>query len=925
MERLNKKKKVDHLNNADIILLSTKLVPQRTRVKLIERPRLVSLLDSQDSTPKLTVVFGPAGYGKSTLITQYIQRDSETLSAWYSLDDGDNNLAVFTQYFLAAYDLVKKYDASKLEPIAYQKSPSANPKARFTQLFNEIIAGSDNVRFVLDDFHLITNSRVREFIEWILKSMPEQMSLVLTSREKPNFVCLAEFAVQGNLVEIEAKQLKLSLEETENFLSSDKTVQLDKQTVNVLYERTEGWIAATQLALHALLDQKNQKEFVAKFSGSDKDIVSYLGSMVLSQQREEVQQFFLYTSVLKRLNASLCERVTGNPNAEVLLDKISNDGLFLFELDRDREWFRYHHLFGEFLLSRFKALESDKFKETALKAANWCLEQEDMHEAIDYYLMADHFEIAVKLMVENVSQLVQYQGYHEILLRWVDKLPLQYIRSEPRISICFAWSLIFTRNLEQVENVLIQIKQDHVSDEDSAACSLDSSWVQWNLEMLSAMHDAMCGRALDAQEKTNKWLKNWPNAPAFERGVVLGVHGASCIQSLDFKVARKVLREAKREFSLCEAEYGVSWMSFMYALVLIKQGQIKESKHMLECSLNAANEKMGDLSLASALLHLGLGYACYVMNNLEEARLHLDKGFLSIEEHGHIETVHIAFLTKSNLLLRDGKSSESMSLLYDAENFGRRLHLSHYNTAIAVERIRRLIIAGKAVEANELFVEYGYSDIEGNQKIYTAYERILIEVLGVRLLLENMVYDEVISASSLLIERCQRSGIFLENVSLSIIQIRAYFEKGQVNKSYRLLNKLIESAATEKLLSVFLEEQTYLAPLWADLFKRYDDNRSVEQNSPLVIFVDELRGALEFNKRPLTEQKPEQDKQFVIKESLSKKEREILIYLDQGLSNKELASTLFVSVSTIKWHLTHIYSKLGVKNRVEAIKAFQRE
>jgi len=911
------------LNNADITLLSTKLVPQRTRVKLIARPRLVSLLSSQDYIPKLTVVFGPAGYGKSTLITQYIQSDSETLSAWYSLDDGDNNLDVFTQYFLAAYDLVTKSEASKRQPVFYKKSPSANPKARFTQLFNEIVVGGGNVRFVLDDFHLITNNRVLEFIEWILKAMPEHMSLVLTSREKPHLECMAELAVQGNLVEIEAKQLKFSLEETENFVSSDKAVLLDKQAVSVLYERTEGWVAATQLALHAMHDQKNQKEFVSKFSGSDKDIVNYLGSMVLSQQCEEVQQFFLCTSVLKRLNASLCEMVTGNKNAAVLLDKISNDGLFLFELDREREWFRYHHLFGEFLLSRFKALESDQFKETALKAANWCLEQEDIHEAIDYYLMADYFEIAVKLMVENVSQLVQYQGHHEILLRWIDKLPSQYIRAEPRISICFAWSLIFTRNLEQVQSVLIQIKQDHVSDEGSSAYSTNSDWIQWNLEMLSAMHDAMCGRALGAQEKTDKWLKNWPMAPAFERGVVLGVHGASCIQSLDFKVARKVLREAKREFSLCGAEYGVSWMSFMYALVLIKQGQIKESKHMLECSLSAANEKMGDLSLASALLHLGLGYACYVMNDLEEARLQIDKGFLSIEEHGHVETVHIAFLTKSNLLLRDGKSSESMSLLYDAENFGRRLNLSHYDTAITVERIRRLLVEGKAEEANGLFVEYGYSNFEGNQKNYTAYERLLIEALGARLLLANMEYDEVISSTSFLIENCQRNGILLESVSLAIIQLRAYFEKGQVNKSYRLLNKLIEFASTEKLLSIFLEEQTYLAPLWADFFKRYDDNRNVEQHRPLVMFVDELREELGFKKRIPAEQVSEQNKQFVVEESLSKKEHEILNYLDQGLSNKELANALFVSVSTIKWHLTHIYSKLGVKSRVEAIKAFQ--
>lgn len=913
------------MNNSDITLLSTKLVPQRTRRKLIERPRLFSLLVSQEFTPKLTVVYGPAGYGKSTLITQFIQSDSTTLSAWYSLDDGDNNLDVFTQYFIAAYDLAIGAGSTEPKSIAYSKSPSANPKIRFTQLFNKILEQDLSVRFVLDDFHLITNTRVREFIEWVLKFMPRQMSLVLTTREKPNLACMAELSVQGNITEISAKQLKLSLDETERFLLSDKGIKLNKQAVDILYKRTEGWVAATQLAIHALHDQKDQQGFISTFSGSDKDIVSYLGSMVLSQQCEEVQKFFLYTSVLKRLNASLCERVTDNPNAKTLLNQISDDGLFLFELDRESEWFRYHHLFGEFLLSRFKTLEPEQFKKTALIAADWYLESKDIHEAIDYYLMADYFEIAVKLMVENVSKLVQYQGYHEILLRWIDKLPAQYIRSEPKIAICYAWSLVFTRNLEKVESVLVHLKEDHLNDEKLSLNFEGSRWIQWNLDMLIAAHDTMSGKSLSAKEKTAKWLTDWPMAPAFERGVVLGVHGASCIQSLDFNVARKVFRQAKEEFSLCGAEYGISWMNFMYTLVLIKQGQITQGKHLLESALSVASDTMGDHSLACALLHLGLGYANYLTNNLDDARFHIDKGFLSIEDHGHIETLHIAFLTKYHLLSRDGKNNESLSLLYDAEDYGRRIQLSHFDTVIIVERIRKLLISGKVEESRGLFIEYGYNDLQGKEKKYTDYERILIEVLEIRLMLADKAYDEVVSATSHLIDRHQRSDVFLENIILSIIQLRAYFDKGQVNKAYRLLNRLIESVAAEKFISVFLEEQTYLAPLWPDFFKRYDDNMQLEKDHFLIIFIDELREAVGINKNVVAEDEQEQSKPCLVEENLSKKEHEILSYLNQGLSNKDLASALFVSVSTIKWHLTHIYSKLGVKNRVEAIKSFQNK
>ncbi len=911
------------MNHAEITLLNTKLIPQRSRVQLIARPRLVSLLNSKDANAKVMIISGPAGYGKSTLISQYIQQTTQGLSAWYSLDEGDNNLDMFTQYFLAAYHSVSNPNGAALPEDVYQNSPNANPKARFTQLFNEIVNHPHPVRFVLDDFHLITNDRVLALIEWIVKSMPDQMSLVLTSREKPNLNCLPELAAQGNLVEINAKQLKFTLDETELFLSSDKAIKLNKQSLKVLYERTEGWVAATQLALHALQDQENQNEFAAQFSGSDIDIVNYLGAMVLSQQSEAVQHFFLYTSVLKRLSGPLCQVVTNNPNAHALLNQLSNDGLFLFELDRERKWFRYHHLFGEFLLARFKELEPQQYKSISLLAANWCIQQGDVHEAIDYYLMAQDFETAAKLIAQNVSQIVQYQGHHEVLFRWVDKLPLPYIRAEPKISICLAWSLIFTRNLEKVDNILLHIKEDHPPIKDETKASADSSWVQYSIDMLSAMHDAMFGRILEAQQKSRDWLQKWPQSPAFERGVVLGIYGATCIQTLDFKTARKTLREGKNQLSQCEAEYGVSWTSFLYALVLIKQGHIKESKHLLETALNSANVKMGEQSLGSTLLKLGLGYAYYVTHDLTKAEQYIESGFLSIEEHGLVDTAHIAFLTKSKLLLRHGDNSESMAVLYEAENFGRQFHLSHFATAIVVERIGRLLMEDKIPEANALFTEYGYDNIAVDHDRYTPYERIEIELLAVRLLLANKQFQEAVTAATKTLEQCQQRELSCESVSLSIIQIRAHFELGQENKSYRLLNKLINDCAQENLLSIFLEEQHYLAPLWAGIFKRYDTQQGPDSNGQLLEFIHKLRAELSIGNVMPAKEETKKKQEAVLEEALSKKEQEILVYLDQGLSNKELADTLFVSVSTIKWHLTHIYSKLGVKSRMEAIKTYQ--
>ncbi len=913
------------MNNAtaDVTLLQTKLGPQRTRVRLVDRPRLVSKLGSGDKPPRLTLVSAPAGYGKSTLLAQYVSHSGPLLPAWYSLDEGDNNIDVFTQYFLAAYDNALAEDAAHLTADKYQKSPNANPKGRLSLLFRRIAEDGVQVCFVLDDFHLITDSRVLELVEWIVKAMPPAMTMVLASRERPQLACLSELAAQGNLLELSGKQLRFTLQEMETFLSSDTSIRLDAESIHTLYSRTEGWVAATQLALHALHDQKDPKAFINNFSGTDRDIVSYLGAMVLRRQSPEIQNFFLHTSVLHRLNAELCAEVTGMPDTEAILDQLSNEGLFLFELDRNRQWFRYHHLFGEFLLSEFRSREPGRDRELSLKAANWFAGRGNLHEAIDYYLQAEEFETAVRHIVADVSRIVQYEGNHEVLLRWVEKLPEQYLRLEPKLAICYAWTLVFTRNFDQVELVLRQIRNDHLPRDPARLDDSCYNWIRLNIDMLDACRDVMSGDARSAREKTEHWLDVWPEGPLFERGVVLGVNGAACIQTLDFRAARRVLREGKIALGDSEAEYGVTWTSFLYALVLIRQGQIGEGKHLLQTSLKGANRIMGSHSLASALLKLGLSYACYETNDLEEAGGYLDKSFFSIEEHGLVDTAHIAFLTKSKLLLREGREAESMAVLYDAENFGQRAHLSHFETAVVAERIRRLVVAGRVDEANHLFAEYGYQDAQADRDRFNPYECVLIRGLAVRLALANGQHDSALAGASELMDFCQRRGLVLEYVRLAIVQIRACYDSGNGNKALRLLNKLIAMVAPENLVSVFVEERTYLEPLWPEFLERFRDSGRMDGEPSRTGFVNTLVQVLDLKSVFPGTPEPGETAGPVLVEQLSRKEREILGYLGQGLSNQELANTLFVSVSTIKWHLTHIYAKLGVKSRMEAIRSFQ--
>jgi len=893
---------------------------------LVDRPRLVTRFGASHNVPKLTLVIAPAGYGKSTLLAQYISSANKVLIAWLSLDEGDNNIDTFTNYLLASYQKVSpaQHDGSFKR---FLPAPSASSKTRLNLLFNNIVEAGRPIQFVLDDFHLIKNERILELVDWLLKMMPAEMSLIVASREHPKLSCLVELKAQGNLIEIPAEELNFTLKETQSFLSSDQTIKLGPESTNTLHQRTEGWIAATQLALHALHQTNDPQTFIERFTGTDRDIVKYLGEMVLDQQSDDTRRFFLQTAVLKRFNAELCNDVTGIKDAAQFLEQISHAGLFLFELDRERTWFRYHHLFRDFLVAHLRATEPEKYAELSLKAAQWFEQRGYIDEAVDYYLSAKQFEVAARLIAEHVSQIVQYHGKHEVLLHWVDSLPERYIKQEPQIAICLAWSLIFTRSLNRVDDILQMIKEQGQlppNPENQASRKQYQQWIQWNLEMLTAMYDVMSGHYLEAKSETELWLKTWPSAPQFERGVVLGVLGAVCLQTLEFKTARSVLSEAKKAFSSSQAEYGVAWMNFVYALILTKQGHLNESKHLLSSSLVLANEKMGEHSLASALLSLGLGQVFYECNDLANSKQCIDRGFYSIEDHGHIDTAHIAFLTQSKLLARGGNQAGSLALLLDAEAFGRQLNLSHFDTAIIAERIRRFLITDNVDAAVQLHNEHKYDEESFSAVNYTPFESVIIQSLQARIALAESEPQKAVDILSKLSEHCQRKGYQQLYFCLSILLARAYFDLNNVNKSLRILNKTIAIAAPEKQLSSFIDEQYYLAPLWSEFFSRFDKLVPEKRETEEGLFTTALRDALALKTTsPVLVNDSKQEGQ-VMSEKLSKRELELLENLDQGLSNQELASALFVSVSTIKWHLTHIYSKLGVKNRIEAVKIFQK-
>ncbi|MEC8427017.1 MAG: LuxR C-terminal-related transcriptional regulator, partial [Pseudomonadota bacterium] len=574
----------------------------------------------------------------------------------------------------------------------------------------------------------------------------------------------------------------------------------------------------------------------------------------------------------------------------------------------------------EFLLDRLREKHPGRPQELSSRVAAWFAEQGKAEQAIDYYLAGEEYETAIDLIAQQVSEVVQHRGHHDVLFRWLEKMPAQYLQRQPKVSICYAWSLIFSRHLDRVEEALSNIQQNHIPVSKDPHNSSESNWIQWNLGMLDAMFDLMYGRVVAAHRKTSDWLVRWPDAPEFERGVVLGVHGISCIHVLDLVAAKKAQREARTALARSDSDYGVSWMSFLHGQILCLQGRVTEARHFLEDAFAVAQQQMGSRSVGAQLLKLGLGHVSYITHDTERARQYFEFSLESIAEHGSVDSILMAFLSQSNLQFQQGQKQASLELLHKAETYGERLNLSHFQLSVVDQRIQRVLAEENPQQARQLFSDHGLDKPESNSDQFTELESLQIALLTARFQLADRSSDKAIESTASLMDFCGKHGLLIEYLRSGVLQARALYDNGEANKAYRLLQKLFATASDNMLLSPFLEEQYYLAPLWPDFFKRY--GTAPETDASRIDFVQRLTQALNISELVSIDAEGDSDTAQPL-EALSGKEQEILRYLNQGLSNKELAETLFVSVSTIKWHLTHIYAKLGVKSRVEAIKAYQ--
>jgi LuxR family maltose regulon positive regulatory protein len=879
-------------------LLSTKLFVPPPRPTLVPRPRLMERL-SQGLTLPLTLISAPAGFGKTTLISEWRASNAgrDYPLACLSLEIDDNDPTRFLTYVVAALGTLKSDLAETA--LGVLQSPQPPPLQPFlTGLINDLGELNHSFALVLDDYHFISTKPVHEALGFLLDHLPRHMHLVLLTRADPPLP-LARMRARDQLVEIRADDLRFTSTESAAFFNQVIGLALSDDDVSALEERTEGWIAGLQLAalaMHAPRYMQRSEDiarFIAAFTGSHYYVADYLATEVLNSQPEPVRSFLLQTSILGRMTGELCDRLTGRSDGQAMLRQLETENLFLIPLDEERRWYRYHHLFAEVLRTHLQRAYQDQLAELHKRAAEWYEQNGFVPEAVHHALAAGDQLLVARLMEKNAMAMLM-RGEAVTVLTWITTIaPL--VREHPWLAIYQSFAFICTGQLDQVERVLQKLDR-HLT---LPVMDAEAEAMRSHIAVIRALATAQRGEAQQATTLAQQALDLLPEGDTVIRGILIFTLGDACWQTGDLAEARRAFVEAS-QINKAVGNFlgGVLALSSVAAL-LTEQGELHRAAETYQTAVQMATRSDRRIMPAAAHACLGLSDLEYKWNELDAAGRSVLQALELGLRWGNPDTLANAHLMRARLQQAQGDTTAAFGSLREAEALAQGQGVTAVTT-LRVEAIRvRLWLAQANLEAVTHWSREQPFDFHGeisyqNQVAYLTLARILIA--------QNRADTALILLERLLVqvEALGQMGIALE---VLILRSLALADSGDTPGALTTLARALMLGQSEGYVRVFLDEGTPMVKLL-----RHAGSRGISPK-----YVAELLSQFnsEIGITPTTQQP--------LIEPLTERELEVLRLLADGLSNQEIARKLVVALGTAKTHTASLYRKLDVVSRTQAV------
>jgi LuxR family maltose regulon positive regulatory protein len=899
-----------------IALLETKLyIPQPPR-GLVLRPRLSERLD-RGAASKLVLVSAPAGFGKTTLLTEWLAAGpagpgGERLAAWLSLDRGDNDPASFWAYVIAALRTV----ASEVGEgaLALLDAPQPAPiEVVLTTLLNDLGAVAGEIVLVLDDYHVIEGREVQGGMAFLLDHLPPGLHVVIASRADP-VLPLARLRARGELAEIRAAQLRFTAEEAAAYLTG-MGLALTARDVAALEGRTEGWIAALQLAALSMQGRDDVASFIAGFAGDDRYVVDYLAEEVLARQSDRVQAFLLQTSILGRLSGPLCDAVTGQGGGKAMLEALDRGNLFLVPLDDRRRWYRYHHLFADVLRARLRDEQPGQVPGLHRRASEWHGQNGELSEAVGHALAAGDFERAAGL-VELASPAMRRTRQEAKLRGWLEVLPSEVVRARPVLSVDFAGVLLMGGELEGVEGRLRDAERwlapatGHREEPQDPAAEMVVADEEEYLRLPATIESYRAAQALARGDAPG-------TVRHAQRAIELALDDDHLCRASAAALLGLVywgsgdLEAGHRAYSACvaglrRAGHIADTFGCSIALADIRstQGRLGDALRTLEQALQLAGEQGGPVLRGTADMYVGMSEIARERDDLRAATQLLLRSQELGEHTGLPQNRYRWRVAMARVRQAEGDLHGALDLLNEAE----RLYVSDFFPnvrPVPAVRARVWIAQGRLGEALGWAREQGLS-VDDDLSYLREFEHITLARLLLARYQDERAQRLMHEAAGLLerlLPAAETGGRTGRVIEILVLRALAHQALGDTPAALAALERAMMLAEPEDYVRVFADEGP---PMTSVLRAAAKQGTRRDYARRLLAAV----GTTETGSRTT----------LALIDPLSERELDVLRLLGTELDGPAIARELMVSLNTMRTHTKNIYAKLAVTNRRAAVR-----
>jgi LuxR family maltose regulon positive regulatory protein len=889
-------------------LLSTKLYVPPSRVDVVSRPYLIEkLLFGAGRPGSFTLVSGPAGFGKTTLLSEFVARLKRSV-AWLSLEEGENDPIRFWTYLITAcQSILEDVGEAALELFS---TPQLLPDETVpTILINDLNASNQSIVLVLDDYHEIQNSSIHAGLLFLIDHLPHNLHIMVSTRSDPPWP-LARYRARNQLTEIRAQDMRFTSFEATSFLNQTMGLNLSSEDVAALEERTEGWIAGLQLAALSMKGRSDVSGFIKAFTGSHTYVAEYLVEEILQHRPEEVQTFLLQTSILERLNAGLCEAVTGCENGQSLLTALHRANLFLVPLDDEQQWYRYHHLFADLLAFRLKqALTASAIRQLHCRASAWLAQNDLLDEAIQHALLGKDYERAIAL-VERVARTMMFTGRVNDLRNWLEALPVEYFETHIFLKIYRTWIDLLQGKMDLSEPALLKME----TMLRSLPPSPDNDTLLKEMIVILSHWVALAGNTSRAIRLSQEALAFLPEEDLASRARVFSALAISYGSEGDVQKADTAFSECIR-LAIASGNYTLAAHTLMRGGIWLGYyGKLHEAARVYQSIIDLGAQTEQKIFFPAGQGLIGLASIYLERNELESAEKALQQGMELCTKAG-LDEVFTGWILKSRLRQAKGDLAGALEELQALE----RAFPRSDTFFLTIRQIQVNLAMGNIDRASRLVLPFMDWLSTEAKHITTRPPVVVVEIVELIIIRVYLAQGEIQKALDLLVKlqaTAEPGGRIGHLIEIYLLRALAYQIQSQGETpvmAFESLEQALALAEPEGYSLLFTEVGLEIIPLLHGVMKDPATPDQVKKYARRLLKIVSREGISAGS--PIDGSKPSDE----MIEPLTERELEVMRLIADGLKYKEIAGRLYISLNTVRTYVKGIYGKLNVNNRSQAI------